>query len=109
MAPSRFLNGEQARARFGDLADAYAASLERGDPTADAAIDALHSLGHGKWWDTVLTLLEQGPEAVPDCPAEVSALLASLPAAPAAGEQATYERALAMIQATGESAGIVLT
>jgi hypothetical protein len=47
--------------------------------------------------------------AVPDCPADVSALLASLPAAPAAGEQATYERALAMIQATGESAGIVLT
>ncbi len=72
MATSRFLNAEEARARFGALADTYAASLERGDPIADATVEALHGLGHGRWWETVLAGLEQGVGAVENCPPEVA-------------------------------------
>jgi hypothetical protein len=109
MAPSRYLNGEQARARFGTLADVYAASLDRGDPLADAAVEALHSFGHGRWWETVATLLEHPGEPPANCPSEVAALLASLPPAPSAATQARYDRGSAVVQRTGESAGLVLT
>jgi hypothetical protein len=109
MAPSRYLNGEQARARFGTLADIYAASLDRGDPAADAAIEALHSYGQGRWWETVANLLERPGEIPSDCPPQVTALLASLPPAPSAATQARYDRGADVVQRTGESAGLVLT
>jgi ER-bound oxygenase mpaB/B'/Rubber oxygenase, catalytic domain len=109
MPASRYLNADEARARFGPLADVYEASLTRGDPAADAAVEALHASGHGRWWDVVAAALDRGADAVPDCPPEVGALLASLPPVPSQGEQAVYEQATAAIRRTGESAGLVLT
>src|SRR5690242_15598205 len=107
MPPSRFLNADAARSRFATLADTYAGSLERGDPLADAAVDALHSSGHGRWWEVVSAALEGNEDA--ECPAEVKALLASLPPVPSTIEEETYERAAAFVERASDSAGLALT
>lgn len=108
MFPSRFLNEQLATSRYGSLAETYAESLTRGDPLADAAIDSLHQLGHGAWWEAVQDALTQGPAAIANLPPEVSALLGSLPPIPSEAEQALYEQATTAIVRTGDSVGIAL-
>jgi hypothetical protein len=44
MTPSRFLPTDEARRRFGARLDRFALHLTRGDPLADAAVEALSSL-----------------------------------------------------------------
>src|SRR6516165_9526103 len=79
MTPSRYLNADDAAARFGDLAQTYAASLMRADPAADALIEALHHTSHhGPWWSMVLAALSDGVESVPEAPAELRAFVAAL-------------------------------
>ena len=85
MVPSRFVNEAEARRRFGGLADVYAASLMRGDPLADAAIEALHVF-HGQWWPMTLQALEHGIDSVANAPPELRALLQSLSPVPSEDE-----------------------
>jgi hypothetical protein len=107
MQPSRFVNGTEARRRFGALAEIYAASLTRADPLADAATEALH-LFHGQWWPMTLQALEQGIGAVANAPPELRALLQSLPPAPTEEMWQSMEAGSAALARTGESAGIAL-
>src|SRR4051794_37825653 len=108
MVPSRYLNQDKASAQFGPLAEAYAASLSRGDPLADAAVEDLSALPHGRWWTVVLEVLDHGAASVPDAPASLQALLAGLPPAPSEAEWATIEQGAAAVMRTGDSAGLVM-
>jgi hypothetical protein len=45
MIPSRFVNGEAARARFGDRVDRIAAYLMASDPLADALVETIETSG----------------------------------------------------------------
>jgi hypothetical protein len=107
MSRSRFLNGAEASRRYGVLAGTYAASLMWDDPLADAAAEALHPF-HERWWQMVLKALEEGTDKVPDAPAELRALLASLPPEPTAEQWATMDLGNAAVARTGNSAGLVL-
>jgi hypothetical protein len=109
MTPSRFLNAEQASARFGALAQIYAGSLMRADPPADALIEALHHAHlQGPWWSMVLAALSDGIESVPDAPAALRAFVAALPGEPAPEAWAVIEAGGAAIVRTGDSAGLAL-
>lgn len=107
MSKSRFLNGAEASRRYGVLAGAYAASLMRADPLADAAAEALHPF-HGAWWTMVLKALDEGIEKVPDAPPELVALIASLPPEPTEEAWARMEAGSAAVTRTGSAAGLVL-
>jgi ER-bound oxygenase mpaB/B'/Rubber oxygenase, catalytic domain len=109
MTPSRYLNEKDAAARFGGLAQTYAASLMRADAAADALIEALHhTRHHAPWWSLVLTALSDGVASVPDAPAELRAFVAALPAEPTAEEWDIIEQGGGAIARTGDSAGLAL-
>jgi len=107
MTRSRFLNGAEASRCYGVLAGTYAASLMWADPLADAAAEALHPL-RGRWWPMVLKALEEGIDKVPDAPAALGTLIASLPAEPSAEQWAAMDRGRAAVARTGDGAGLVL-
>ncbi len=107
MTMSRFLNGAEASRQYGVLAGHYAASLMWTDPLADAAADALQSLGE-HWWPTVLKALDAGAAAIPDAPPALTALIAALPPEPAADQWAAMEMGRAAIARTGNSASLVV-
>jgi len=109
VTPSRYLNADDAAARFGDLAQTYAASLMRADPAADALIEALHHTSHhGPWWSMVLAALSDGVESVPEAPAELRAFVAALPPEPSPQEWEIIEQGGAAVARTGDSAGLAL-
>lgn len=107
MTKSRFLNGAEASRQFGVLAGHYAASLTWDDPLADAAVEALHGF-HGSWWPMVLKALDEGVEKVSDAPAELGALIASLPPEPTPEQWAAMAAGSAAVARTGNAAGLVL-
>lgn len=107
MSKSRFLNGAEASRQYGVLAGTHAASLMWADPLADSAAEALHA-SHGNWWPMVLKALDEGIDKVPGAPAELAALIASLPPEPTAEEWAAMDAGSAAIARSGDSAGLVL-
>src|SRR5262245_20172096 len=52
MIPTRFTNLDRARARFGDRVDRLAPFLLRGDPLADALVEAMEHMPSGKGFST---------------------------------------------------------
>ena len=108
MIPARYLRAEDASARFGKFAHAYAASLMRSDPTADALIEALHRTHRGAWWPVVLTALDTGIESVAGAPAELRAFIAGLPPEPAPQELEIIEWGGAAVARARFSAGRAL-
>lgn len=74
--PTRYVNREAARRRYGDLADRYASFLVLGDPLADAAIEALEPLGRARSHALVRAALAAAdPARVPDAPEALVALI----------------------------------
>jgi hypothetical protein len=109
MTPSRYLHAQEASRRFGSLAQTYAASLTRSDPSADALIEALHHTHlHGPWWSLVLAALSNGIESVPEALAELRAFIAALPMEPTPEEWTIIEQGGAAVARTGDSAGLAL-
>lgn len=107
MTRSRLLNGAEASRRFGALSGTYAASLMWVDPLADAAAEALHPF-HERWWSIVLDLLERGDGGASDTPAELRALIASLPPEPTAAQWAAMDAGSGAVARAGSRASVVL-
>jgi hypothetical protein len=106
--PSRYLRAEQASAEFGPLAQTYAASLMRSDPSADALIEALQRTHPGAWWSLVLTALNNGIASADDVPPELHAFIVALPPEPTASEWERIEQGGAAVARTRFSAGRAL-
>jgi hypothetical protein len=102
------LRADDASARFGTLAQTYAASLMRSDPAADGLIEALHRTHGRAWWPVVLAALGNGIESVAGASAELRAFIATLPAEPTSHEWDAVERGAAAVARTGYSAGRAL-
>lgn len=89
--PSRYRNGEEAEARFGALARAYAMALSAPDVLADRALAAMDALdGHGS--QAFEQALTGGIDAAEQAPAELRALFADLEAPPFELDPACVER-----------------
>jgi hypothetical protein len=108
MIPSRYLRAQEASARFGTLAQIYAASLMRSDPVADALIDALHRASGRAWWPVVLSALNDGIEPPGTGRAELRAFIAAVPPEPSAQERQLIEQGSAAVARTGFRAGRAL-
>src|SRR5262249_30191678 len=94
--------------RFGPLAQTYAASLMRCDPTADDLIEALYRTRGGAWWPVMLAALSNGIESVGDASPELRAFFAALPAEPTPHEWDVIEQGAAAVARTGFRAGRAL-
>jgi hypothetical protein len=76
--PTRYVNLESARQSHGERVDRFGAFLTKGDPLADAAVDALSSLRHAERDALVDRCLSLGIAHVPEAPPALSALFESL-------------------------------
>jgi hypothetical protein len=108
MAPTRMVNLEAARARFGDRIDRLGAYLLRVDPLADAAIDAIDGMPAGAGWGLVRRALEHGIASVPEAPAAVRTLLHEVERVPVWVDWDAVDRGGAVLLRAGALGGIVL-
>ena len=105
--PERFVNLDAARAEFGDRVDRLGAYLWLGDDGADAAVDALASLGPARGSALVDELLRAGPNHAAG-PPEVQALLQAASTVPAWLDWQRIERGAALLLRAGFLGGVVL-
>lgn len=82
IVPLRFYNAESARAAHGHRADLLAPALLRGDPLADAVVEAFVQLPAGRGWKMLTTALDHGIDAVPDAPPALVSLFREVDAVP---------------------------
>jgi hypothetical protein len=109
VVPSRYINVESARVRFGSRVDRLAPFLSQGDPLADAAVAAIAELPKGEGWALVTTLAERGlARAERDVPEALAAYFASLEHVPAWVDEETVRRGGGLVLRAGILAGLVL-
>jgi hypothetical protein len=106
--PSRYVEVDAARARFGDRVDRIGAFLDRVDPLADAVVDDLETLGHGPGFAMIERALRRGIAAVPSAPASFRALFGALDDRPAWVDDGALDRGGALLMRAGILGGIVL-
>lgn len=69
--PSRFVNAESARLKFGSVADRLAPYLMYGDPLADKLVHRLHTLPSGQGEQLVLQAMSSGIQSIRHPPKEL--------------------------------------
>ncbi len=106
--PTRYVNLEAARAKYGDRVDRFGAFLMRGDPLADEAADALAALDRDAREALVDRALREGIAAVPEAPGALVALFAQLDHVPYWVDFARCERGAGVFTGAGLLGGIVL-
>ncbi|MEM1031363.1 MAG: oxygenase MpaB family protein [Myxococcota bacterium] len=104
--PRRALHVEAARARHGDLADAFLAQLSETDALADALIEDF-AARRGSW-PQVHRALAEGIEAVADAPETLRALFAQLDDVPAWVDWDRIDRGGRLLFRTSLAGGITL-
>ncbi len=104
--PSRYVNLDVARNRFGDRVDRLGRHLWESDEPADRVIDAMDAMGKGEAW----RLFERGlrGESIPEAPEPMRALLADAAHVPTWVDWATCDRGGAMLMRAGPIGGAVL-
>jgi hypothetical protein len=104
--PTRFVNLETARRRFGDRVDRVGAHFWKSDEPADRAIEAIDALGPGVGWRT----FERGlrGEPIPEAPAALRDLIEEATHVPAWVDWATCDRGGSLLLRAGPLGGAVL-
>lgn len=108
VTPSRFVQAEAARARFGPSIDRLASLLSVGDPLADAAVDALHDLPRAEGMALVDRAIAKGIADVPNAPPALRALFAELEHVPAWVDHDAIERGGELLFRVGFFGGLAL-
>lgn len=107
--PSRYLNLEAARARFGDRVDRIGHFLRVGDPLADAAIHASQGMSRPQWRRTLEVGTTQGSHMLDGTvPIAIRLFFESAEATPAWVDHKTMERGGTLVLRTGILSGLVL-
>ncbi|WP_437730780.1 oxygenase MpaB family protein [Sorangium sp. So ce1335] len=106
--PARFQDTAEARRRFGDQLDRLAPFLRRVDPVADAVVDAFASMPPGQGFRQLEAALARGIDAVPDAPAALRALFASVDHVPLWVDWDAVNRGGTTFLRTGMLGGILL-
>lgn len=106
--PTTLRRLDEALARFGPFATAYAEATRRGDPLADAFVADLATLGHGRGMRMLRRACREGIDAVPDAPASLRALFAELDVDPPWLDRARIAHDSRYVGRYTRQAGIVL-
>jgi hypothetical protein len=106
--PSRFLAASRARQRFGARVDELGAALSRGDPLADAVVEAFAALPPGQGTAMLERALGRGIDAVSDAPAPLRALFAALDEPPPWVDRDALSRGGEVLVRAGWLGGAVL-
>jgi hypothetical protein len=108
MIPTRFINLDAARARFGDRVDRLAPYLLEADPLADAVVLAMEALPKERGWAMLGEALANGIDAVPDAPDAMRALFAEVDRVPPWVDWATLDAGGELLMRAGAFGGMVL-
>jgi len=108
MIPSRFINLDDARTRFGDRVDRLCPYFSRVDPAADAVAQAFAALPPGRGFAMLGEALARGIDAVPDAPAPLRALFAEVDRVPPWVDWRALDRGGELLMRAGPLGGMVL-
>ncbi len=108
MLPTRYVNLDAARARFGDRVDRLAPFLLRSDPLADEAVSAMAAGGFGRAFAAFEEMLASRSARHPDAPAALTTFLAEASRVPAWVDWPTIECAGDVLFRSGVLGGLVL-
>jgi hypothetical protein len=106
--PSRFVNLDQARQKFGDRVDRLAPFLMRGDPLADAAIAEMHEMGLGRGFALVNEVLANPNFPLGQRPPAIRALFESVDYVPAWVDWEAMRRGNELLLRSGFLGGMTL-
>ncbi len=108
MIPARVVELQRARAQLGERVVRLASFLDRVDPLADAAVDAIDSLPAGAGWRFVEEAASRGIEHVPGAPGAVRALFEQIESIPVWVDWKTIDHGGDLLLRSGILGGIVL-
>jgi hypothetical protein len=108
MLPSRFLISADVRAKFGDRADRLGAYLTRGDPAADAVVEAIDAMPPGAGWDLFRRAAQTGIGSTVDPPEAFKAFFDGVERVPMWVDWEALDRGAAVLMRAGPLGGIVL-
>lgn len=108
MIPSRFVNLDAARARFGDRVDRLAPYLSRVDPLADAVVSSFAELPPRRGFALLDAALDHGIDAVPEAPPSLRALFAELDRVPPWVDWSALDAGGELLMRSGPFGGMVL-
>ncbi|MEJ7733325.1 MAG: oxygenase MpaB family protein [Polyangiaceae bacterium] len=106
--PSRYVDLEAARRRFGDRVDRLGPYLSDTDPLADALVERFTQLPPGQGSAQLALALERGIDEVADAPDELRALFADLDAVPPWVDWGAVDRGGSVLVSAGVLGGAVL-
>lgn len=106
--PSRYVNLDAARARFGDRVDRLGRFLHEVDPLADRALDAFEALPRGVGWQLFELALREGSGAIPDAPPALRHLIADAEDVPVWVDWERCDRGGELLMRAGPLGGAVL-
>lgn len=105
--PARVVNLDAARAGYGDFPDRFLPSLWRGDPLADAVVEAYEG-DPARLHTDLAVALNAGVDAVKDAPPALVNLFAALDHVPAWVDWAQVDHAGELLFRVGPASGMVL-
>ncbi len=108
MLPSRFLNANAARERFGNRVDRLGEYLTRVDPSADAVVEAIEGMPAGAGWALFRRAAQGGIASVPEAPEALRALFAEVERVPVWVDWETLDRGGEVLMRAGPLGGMVL-
>ena len=106
-APSRYVNLDAARARFGDRVDRLVPYFDRIDDLADRAVASIGALPHGAGWKLFNRALSEGIAGLA-APEPLRALFAEVDRVPTWVDWDVIERGAEVLRRSGPLGGIVL-
>ncbi len=106
--PTRYVNLESARLRFGDRVDRLGKFLSEVDGPADLVVEAIEALPKGEGWRLLEEGLRGGSRAIPGAPRAMRDLLDAATEVPAWVDWATCDRGGEMLMRVGVLGGAVL-
>jgi hypothetical protein len=108
MVPERVIDLPRARARLGERAARLVTFLDRVDPLADAAVEAIDALPAGAGWRFVEIAGARGAAAIPGAPAAIVSLFTRAEEIPVWVDWQTIDRGGELLLRSGFLGGIVL-
>ncbi|TNE50535.1 MAG: DUF2236 domain-containing protein [Deltaproteobacteria bacterium] len=108
MIPTRVHCLGEARARYGDLADRLVSFLDKSDPLADRAVEALGELPRKEGHDLLNQMLREGRGAAPDAPQALHDLIEAVEHVPLWVNWERIEHGRKLLFRAGLLGGLVL-
>ncbi len=107
--PSRVSNLARARRLYGSRADFYVGFLDKGDPLADAVVEAFEELPPGRGQTQLQRALAHGIGAVPEAPAALRELFAQIDDVPEWVDWDVLRLGARTYQRTGVAGSLILS